>query len=229
MTELKVEPKPVQKRAAEPERDNRRKAELQNRLQRFVDRYAEAIAPNSAAKLDEQAAQELYLQLNLEWQDLARKVNNGPDPIHVDPDAFTNQVDVLFKYRERQRQATLPLRQVPLMQFGFLKLHEAGDHTVWLSTLCVLRVWNAEGAPVELYLCPPPPFLEGWAYRLLERMDDHTLVPDAVDGTLTLASLGVLAEVLRKESPAQVSPRVVELANDRSGWLNKVWNAILSR
>lgn len=229
MNELRVEPKPVQKRAPNPEHDKRRQAELLKRLQRLVERWAEATTPNSAAKLGEEAERLLYAELNDEWQDLARKVNNSPEPLEVDPDAFTQAVDRVLQQRERQRLATLPLRQVPLMQFGFLKVHQAPDHTVWLSTLCVLRVWKAEGAPVELYLCPPPPFLEGWADRLLERMDSHALVPDAVDGNLSLAALGVLSEVLRKGRPEQVSERVLELATSRSGYLNKVWNALLNR
>lgn len=229
MTELRVEPKPVKKRAPEHVRDKRRKQELEYRLQRLVERWTQATTPNQAGNMSEAAAQQLYTELNLEWQELARKVNNGPEPIEVDSDAFTNAVDRILKHREAMQMAQMPLRQVPLMQYGFLKVHEDEQHSVWLSSLCALRVWKAEGAPVELYLAPPAPFLEHWANRLVERLDTGALYPNATDATLTLNALGLLGEVLKQGRPAQVSARVVELAANRTGYWKRLWNTMLNR
>lgn len=205
----------------------RREQEAQQRLNRLLQRFTAAATGNGVAKLAPDALMQLHGELTEEWAKYARQAADQRPPLVLDPELFGKATRQWELRQEAERLSETPLAKVDPARFGFYLVDGAESWKLWLCTTCALRIHT--NGPTELYLAPPPPYLNTWANGLAWRIRKGALVPQAASKELTMGAVSAIAQLLGHGTPAMVAQYTADLATARPGYLNRLWAAILNR
>lgn len=212
MTLLNLQGQALAKRTHDPERTQRRRAELSQILANCKHGWVADVQadPQGATLPDIEAISAYWVG---KWEEQAKAANQANDPINVQVDAMQRFVDAELKKKERMEQMATSLAKLPdLEPLGFALVGVYEGAPLWISSEAVVLQHDM----VKVWLRDFDSSIETWLGALWLDRREHSR-PDVALPHYTAGELLDLLGALRRQRPVRPLEHELEAARQYLG------------